>query len=280
MAGIEARRAAVENQESTALKKPVTISVAGKGGTGKTSITALLLRSVLERSRALGEILIVDADPASNIPDILGLQLSHTLGSVLDRKKRALEPNSQVECGLLRDEILDCISQADGFDYLVIGRTTGKGCYCTLHSVLKNMLEEALMLYDLVLIDFDAGLEHFSRQTDAASDILWVVTDPSRMGFETARRIRQLTDEVGASYRHRFLIGCRFTPDMEPQFHSGAPITGLTPLGIVPFDEKLLALNLGGRSIFELDADSVAYRSAAQMWDQFCATMKGGVKGF
>ena len=135
------------------------------------------------------------------------------------------------------------------------------------------MLDEALKLYDLVMIDFDAGLEHFSRQTDSKSDVLLVVTDPSQMGFETAKRIRELTDEVGSSYSYRFLVGSRFTPDMEDRFFSQAGNTGLRPLGIIPFDEQLLALNFEGRNIFQLEANSISYRSAVKLCGELSKTL-------
>ena len=134
----------------------------------------------------------------------------------------------QAGCGLLREEIFQRIQPGDGFDYLVMGRTTGEGCYCPLNSALKLILEETVKMYDLVLIDFDAGLEHFSRGTDTG-EVLVVVTDPSRMGFETARRIRELTEELGRTYASRFLVGCRFTPKMEKAFYTYAATTDSSP---------------------------------------------------
>ena len=247
--------------------KPLTISIAGKGGTGKTSITALILRAILEKN-SFEEILVVDADPASNIPDILGVKSTTSIGAILDSRKKALESGSQDEKGVLKDKIVETIGHGEGFDYLVMGRTCGTGCYCPLNATLRRILDETVKLYDLVLIDFDAGLEHFNRQTDANSDFLLVITDPSRMGFETARRIKELVDELGNSYRHEFLMGCKFTPDMEKLFLSYAAQTYLTPLGIVPYDNQLLTLNLGGQNIFKLDPDSPSYRGAISLWDR------------
>jgi CO dehydrogenase maturation factor len=133
---------------------------------------------------------------------------------------------------------------------------------------LSRILEETVKLYDIVLIDFDAGLEHFSRQTDAKSDVLIVVTDPSRMGFETAKRIKQLTDEIGYCYRRKFLLGCGFTIDREGVFSSYAKDTGLLPLGVIPYDINLITLNLEGKNIFQLEPGSVSYQSVADVWDR------------
>lgn len=241
------------------LPKPLTISIAGKGGAGKTTFAALLLRTILE-AEYFEEILVVDADPSSNIPDILGVKPIISVGSVLDRKKAALEPGTRIAHELLKDKIHENIAHEKGFDYLVMGRTTGTGCYCLVNDNLSHILEGAVKLYDLVLIDFDAGLEHFSRRTDRTSDILLVVTDPSRMGFEAARRIKELTEEVGNSYRQQFLVGSKFTSETEGHFYSHAPKTGLVPLGVVSRDEKLEALNIEGRTIFELSARSKAYQ--------------------
>jgi CO dehydrogenase maturation factor len=244
---------------------PIIVSVAGKGGTGKTSVTALLLRTILMQGD-FDQILVIDADPASNVPDILGVERTRTIGSIVDHAKKALEPGGKFECKPLRDEILRAIAQGAGFDYLVMGRTSGKGCYCLLNSLLTQSLEEFVKLYDFVVIDFDAGLEHFSRHTDNKSDILIVVTDPSKMGFETAKRIAQLSEEIGYNYRGRFLLGCGFTDAMIGLFSSYAADTGLTPLGAIPFDGNLLALNLEGKSVFELDPESISYRSVTNLW--------------
>lgn len=250
------------------LPKPLIISIAGKGGTGKTSLMALMLKKILEGD-TFEEILVIDADPASNIPDILGVESTTTVGAILDSRKAALEAGSRREDELLRGKILETIGHGNGFDYLIMGRTHGEGCYCFLNTALSRILAEDIKLYDLVLIDFEAGLEHFSRQTDKKSDILLVTTDPSRMGFETAKRIRELTEELGNSYRQRLLVGCRFTPEMERQFFSYASNTGLAPWGIVPYDDQLLTLSLTDQNIFQLDSNSSSYRAVASLWDRF-----------
>jgi len=246
---------------------PFTLSVAGKGGTGKTSTTALLLRAAMEK-RLFEEILVVDADPASNMGDILGVKVTKTIGDVLDRRKLSLETVSAAESRLLREELIDAIGQADGFDFLVMGRTTGKGCYCPVNSLLKKLLDEVIRLYGLVLIDFDAGLEHFSRETDTRSDALMVVTDPSRMGFETARRIKELAREIGYTYRLEWLVGSRFSPTMEQQFFTYAEATGLEPLHTIPYDDQLMSLNLEGKTIFDLDVNSASYISVDLLLDK------------
>ena len=133
---------------------------------------------------------------------------------------------------------------------------------------------ESVNLYDVVLIDFDAGLEHFSWQTDAKSDVLIVVTDPSWMGFRTARRIKELTDELGYSYRWRFLLGCGFTPETEGFFFSHANDTGLTALGVIPYDGTLVTLNLEGKNIFQLGSDTVSYRHVANAWGRLVKILK------
>jgi len=249
------------------IPKPLTISVAGKGGTGKTSITALLLRAILEKN-TFDEILVVDADPASNIPDILGVESSTPIGTVLDSRKRALGGEPEEDPRVLKDQIVETIEHGEGFDYLVMGRTCGAGCYCPLNATLSRILDETIRLYDLVLIDFDAGLEHFSRQTDTNSDVLLVITDPSRMGFETARRVKELVEELGNAYLREGLVGCRFTPEMEEHFYSNAGRIDLSPLGIVPFDNQLLTLNLDGQNIFQLDTGSPSYRAVLALWDE------------
>ncbi|UMZ74236.1 AAA family ATPase [Natranaerofaba carboxydovora] len=244
---------------------PFVVSVAGKGGAGKTSFVGLLMKHILKQNE-FQEILLVDADPASNIPDIMGLQVSQTVGEILDKKKMVLEEGKQDKAELLKDEVQEAIEHGDGFDYLVMGRTTGEGCYCLLNTVLSRVLDSAVKLYDLVLIDFDAGLEHFSRKTDFNADQLIVVAEPSSMSFETARRIENLTRELSHNYSSKFIIGNRFADEALSMVEEFANKSGYNYLGNIPLDPQLQIVNLSGQTINELSDKSPAYQTITNVW--------------
>lgn len=245
--------------------EPSVISVAGKGGAGKTSFVAMLMKNILEEKENFQEILLVDADPASNIPDIMGLSIDKTIGEILDEKKEVLEGKENKK-DYLKNEVMEAISHAVGFDYLVMGRTTGEGCYCLLNSVLSRVLDNAVKLYDLVIIDFDAGLEHFNRKTDFNADQLIVVAEPSKMSFETARRINNLTGELNHNYSSKFIVGNRFAQEAESTIKDFARENQFFYLGNIPLDGELQLINLTGKTIFDLSLESPAYKMVSKVW--------------
>src|SRR4030042_6115249 len=131
-----------------------TISVSGKGGAGKTTLTILLLKYLMEEK--LGQdILLVDADADANLSDMLAMPVTKTVGDLCDQKSLELRGEAQKDLSL-RHAVLEALLHGKGFDLLVMGRTKGEGCYCTVNSYLSKITESILRLYDVVLIDFDA----------------------------------------------------------------------------------------------------------------------------
>ncbi|MEM3596358.1 MAG: AAA family ATPase, partial [Candidatus Bathyarchaeia archaeon] len=157
----------------------IVISVSGKGGTGKTTITALILKSLIERGSK--SILAVDADPATNLPDVLGVKIGRTVGMVVDELKRKIDrgeiPPTVTKKELLEGGINSVLVETERFDLLAMGRSEGEGCYCSVNYLLASIIDSISKNYDLTIMDMEAGLEHLSRRTDRDVDVMLVVTD-------------------------------------------------------------------------------------------------------
>jgi len=191
-------------------EKRLVVAFTGKGGTGKTVLTALALKLLLKQGRK--NLLIVDADPATNLPDVLGIKIDKTVGMVATELKKKIGEADQIppdidKKSLLEGLILQTLVETPQFDLLAMGRTEGEGCYCLVNNLLTHIIDTLSKNYALTLMDMEAGLEHLSRRTDRDVDILIVVTDPSKMGIETARRIKELAKEVHIKFHKIYLVG-------------------------------------------------------------------------
>ena len=241
----------------------LVISVSGKGGTGKTTVTALLLKWLIQNTEKVS--LVVDADPATNLPDVLGVDLLRTVGQSSKELKDKLEAGT-LSPTLSKKEVLEAnvfqsLVEEDRFDLLAMGRSEGEGCYCFVNNVLTRILDTLTRNYEVAFLDMEAGLEHLSRRTDRDVDSMIVVTDPSRMGLETARRIKELVDEVHIDVKHIYLVGNRFTPDLDELLQKTADDIGLDYGGIIPIDENVMTFNLEGKPLLDIPDDSPAYEA-------------------
>ncbi len=158
------------------------IAVAGKGGVGKTTISAILVCHLLKIDRP---VLAVDADPNSNLNVALGMEYEETIADIREEVKKQTPDNfSKSEFFGLRLE--EALSEGNGFDLLVMGRPEGPGCYCAVNNILREYLLRISKKYKFVVIDNEAGMEHLSRRTAAAVDLLLLVSDPTMVGINSA----------------------------------------------------------------------------------------------
>jgi CO dehydrogenase maturation factor len=245
----------------------LVISISGKGGTGKTTVTALLLKWLIQNTEKIS--LVVDADPATNLPDVLGVELQQTVGQSSKELKDKIEAGT-LSPTLSKNDVLEAnvfqtLVEEDRFDLLAMGRSEGEGCYCFVNNVLTRILDTLTKNYEVAFLDMEAGLEHLSRRTDRDVDSMIVVTDPSRMGLETARRIKELVDEVHIDVKHIYLVGNRFTLDMEGLLQKSADDIGMEYGGIIPLDENVMAFNLVGKPLLEIPDDSPAFEAVGNL---------------
>lgn len=249
------------------MNQKLVLSVSGKGGSGKTTVAALMLKHLIESGNRT--ILVIDADPATNLPDVLGVKTDKTVGMVEDELRNKLEkseiPPTVTKKELLEGQIHSILAETQGFDLLAMGRSEGEGCYCSVNYLLTSIIDSISKNYDLTLMDMEAGLEHVSRRTDRDVDIMVIVTDPSKMGLQTASRIRELADEVHIGFKKMYLIGNQFPPEAEGELRARAAEIGLELAGVVPRDDKVSAFNVAGKPLLDLPADSPAFTAICEI---------------
>jgi len=236
------------------------LAISGKGGVGKTTIAALMVKNLVEAKQR--SLLVVDANPDSNLSDLLGIPAPKTLGMAAMELKKAIDrgevPPERTKREILEYQVSDILKETLNFDLLVMGRTEGEGCYCVVNDLLTDIIDSLSKNYDLTLMDMEAGLEHLSRRTDRDVDIMVIVTDPSSMGFQTARRIKELAKEVHIEFKKTYLVGNRFGPEMEGVLKEEANKMSVEFAGIIPHDDDVLKYNLAGRCLLELPPESPA----------------------
>lgn len=218
------------------------IAIAGKGGVGKTTIAGLFIRFLVKQKA--GSVLAVDADPNSNLGDILGLHPTQDIGKIIDDISKNI---NQIPVSMSKDEFISyriqmTLDEAEGFDVLTMGRPEGPGCYCYVNNVLRQTLLKLMSSYDYIVIDNAAGFEHLSRRTVKKIDIVIVVSDNTVQGLKAARRIFDLVKELNIEYKQIFLVLNRIRIDKGPYLEE-LPIE---IAGWISEDETFTDYTIGG----------------------------------
>ena len=231
--------------------KPTVIAVAGKGGTGKTTLCGMLIRYLCRKG---GHVLAVDADPNSNLNEVLGVPMEDTLGDIRERVRRAeTDSGEPLPTGMSKQEyaaymFAGALTEEDDYDMLVMGRTQGEGCYCYVNGLLKTQIDKYASAYRWIVVDNEAGMEHISRGTLPQVDILLLVSDCSRRGIQAAGRLRQLAEELKLNPGTVKLIVNR-APDgvLDAGITEEIGVQGLDLLGVLPQDEVVYQYDAAGR---------------------------------
>lgn len=242
------------------------IALAGKGGTGKTTVATLVVRYLLEQGRT--PILAVDADANSNLNDMLGVELRRTVGEAREEMKTSVPPGMTKEV-FMEYKIQEALMECDGFDLLAMGRPEGPGCYCYANTLLAKYLGYLIKNYRYVVTDNEAGLEHLSRLTTRDVDLMLVVTDPTQRGIMTAARIRDLTEELKLNVRSLKLIVNRCPGELDAALAKGIEGKGLELAGVVPMDELVVRFDLKGVPMIQLPRESAAVKAIFGIMDGF-----------
>ncbi|MGB2705529.1 MAG: AAA family ATPase [Candidatus Omnitrophota bacterium] len=236
------------------------IAIAGKGGTGKTTLAALIIRAL--KGQSAGSILAIDADPNSNLGELLGVKSVSTMVEIVDDISKNL---AQIPAGMTKDRYIDMkiqesLNEEGGFDVLSMGRPEGPGCYCFVNNLLRGLIEKLMKNYDYVIIDNEAGMEHLSRRLLRQIDTLFITSDSSIVGIRSAARISGLVDELGIKVRERFLI-LNKSKDNTKTLKSEIKKTGLNLKTILPLDKKIEDNAVNNKSIFELGDNNLLLES-------------------
>jgi CO dehydrogenase maturation factor len=242
-----------------------SIALAGKGGTGKTTMAGLMIKYLVEKGRI--PVLAVDADANANLNEVVGLQVCETLGNAREEMKKG------VSAGMTKDvfmemKLQEAVVEAAGFDLIVMGRPEGAGCYCAANSLLTVYLDKLIDNYSYVVIDNEAGMEHLSRLTTNNIDVLLVVSDPTRRGIQAAARIVELTEELHLNIGRKLLLVNQAKEGQEEAIKEVVKGFGLDLAGMVPEDPKIREFDLNGRPTIELEEGSDAIKAAYAVFDK------------
>jgi len=238
------------------MKRGGVIAVAGKGGTGKTAISALLIRELKESVDEDGDdicILAVDADADSNLPDALGISYNKSVGDI---REELLEEKQQDVALDLRAEfegkIAEIIEEEEYFDLLVMGRPEGPGCYCPVNHILRMVIDTLARNYDYTVIDCEAGLEHLSRRTTMDVDVMIAVLDTTLKSIKTALRLKEIAAEIDVDVQRIFTIANKIPAGAEGRVRAEAEKYGIEIEDIIPFDRLVEEYDFSGKPIIDL----------------------------
>src|SRR3990170_2529149 len=238
----------------------MTIALSGKGGTGKTTIAALLVRYLVRRR--LGTVLAIDADPSSNLNLVLGLPLAATVGDIREAMLAGVQ-NGSVGTGITRHDFLNteirlAVEEGNPVDLLAMGRPEGQGCYCPVNHMLRQIIDGLGQSYDFVVIDNEAGMEHLSRRTTRDVDILLVITDPTVRGVKAAEGIVKLASDLQINVGRALLVVNRVEGELPSALRQTLDGLNAELAGVIPADPRVGEFDAVGRPLVELGADSPA----------------------
>ena len=238
---------------------PINIAVAGKGGTGKTTFCGMLIKYLANQNN--GHILAVDADPNSNLNEVLGVQSPTSLGEIregmLDRGGGDTIPAGMTKQQYMEFMFGDALFEEKNFDLLVMGRTQGAGCYCYVNGVLRTQIDRYSGSYKYIVVDNEAGLEHISRGTLPKVDILLLVSDCSRRGIQAAGRVATLVRELNLKPTAMKLIVNR-APEgkLSEGILEEIKLQNLDLIGILPQDEYIYDYDSQGKPSSSIPEDA------------------------
>ena len=243
------------------------IAVAGKGGVGKTLVSGMLVRHLVERDE--GPVLAVDADANANLHEVLGLEPAESVGAIREEMKVLAD---QMPAGMTKGQFLEykietALSEGERFDLVRMGRPEGPGCYCYANNLLRDILGRVSERYSTVVLDNEAGMEHLSRRLLGSIDLLLIMSDPSLRGIQTAFRLSKVPDEVETRVARKALVINRVSPgglsDAARRIIDEGP---LELLGTLPEDPEVVRCDQELGSFASLGPDSVLARSVADVY--------------
>ena len=245
---------------------PFSIALAGKGGTGKTTLAGMLIKYLVGKGKT--PVLAIDADSNANLNEVLGLEVADTLGDAREEMKSGKVPISMTKNVFMSIKLEQAIVEADGYDLLVMGRPEGTGCYCAVNNLLAGFIERLSDNYPYIVMDNEAGMEHISRLTTRNVDLLLVVSDTSRRGLQTASRINELAKNLSVVTGKSYLVLNRANEALPDPVRNMIKNEGLELVGTIPEDSAVYEYDLNGRPTIELPDDNRTVKAAFMIFDK------------
>jgi CO dehydrogenase maturation factor len=245
---------------------PISISMAGKGGTGKTTVAGMLIKYLVSRGKS--PVLAVDADANANLNEVLGLDVTDTLGNAREEMKKGVVPSGMTKDVFISMKLEQAVMEHQGFDLVVMGQPEGAGCYCAANTLLAGFLERLAGNYPYLVMDNEAGMEHLSRLTTKSVDVLLIVTDTSRRGLQAGLRIHQLTRDLNIAVGSSYIIINQARSDPSELVRRMIAGNGLELAGVIPQDEQVYEFDLNGRPTVDIDDGNAALQAAYSIFDR------------
>ena len=232
------------------------IAFAGKGGVGKTTVAALVVRHLSQAGKT--PVLAVDADPNSNLGETLGLEVTATIGDIRENYMKDPQgiPSGMDKVNYLETLVEQALIEKPAFDLLVMGRQEGQGCYCMVNNILNKFTDKLATSYKYMVVDNEAGMEHLSRRTSGKVDMLFLVTDYSLRGLRAVKRIHGMLEGLNIDVKQLGLIVTRAPNQLNDTFISEANEIGIPLAAIIPEDPALLDFDMEKRSLLDLPNNS------------------------
>jgi len=232
------------------------IAVAGKGGTGKTTLCSLIIRQLIKAGKK--PILAVDADANANLNETLGMEIEGSLADIILRINNNLDP---MPAGMSKDQYVafkvhESLSEGDNVDLLVMGGPEGAGCYCYANNLLRGFVADLRNNYPYLVMDNEAGLEHLSRRTTQNVDVLFITSDCSARGIRSAGRVRELAENLKLDIKKMYLVVTRVNDKAFDSLLPEIEKTGLELIGKLPLDEQVMEYDLLSKPLIDLPNDS------------------------
>lgn len=241
------------------------VAVAGKGGVGKTTFTALMLRQMIKQKQGIS-ILAVDADPNANLNEALGLKVTATISDLLEETKNP----KAIPTGMPKDifveyKLQQSLVESKDIDLLVMGGPQGPGCYCYPNDLLRKYLENLGNNYDFVAVDTEAGLEHISRRTIPHIDVMFVISDSSARGIRSAGRVHDLIRGIRAEVGEVYLVVTKTAGNSLESLADEIAHTGLKVIGDIPLDPLVVEQDLAGKALYDLPDEAVSVQAVEKI---------------
>lgn len=252
---------------------PFNIAVAGKGGVGKTALASLIIYHLIKAGKT--PILAVDADPNSNLDVNLGMRVGEVVADLREEVLEKKVPEGMAKTEFMELKMRECLAEGSGVDLLTMGRPEGPGCYCAINNLLRQYLSKIAASYQYVVMDTEAGMEHLSRRTTDNIDVLFIVTDPTKVSFKSAERIKETAEKIKLKIRQAFVVLNKVlkpanklrgfkTPIIVGEIGNRdvqSRVSNLDLIGSIPFDQAISQAGEEARDLFSLPEDSPSVRA-------------------